>query len=417
MNYNRTELGNVVLHTINTNRFKTIRVEVCFRREAKKEEISLNSFLFSLLVYSTKNYDYKALIEKEEDLFNLKVSSVGEYEKDKYRNDILEIKFIHPKYSYKEIETDSLDFLKEIIFNPNLLNEEYFEVIKNIIKTENLAFRNNKREYAKRELLKAMEPNKVTSYPILAFLEELDNINVNKINDYYKDVINNNQIDIFVVGDIEESFYKDYFKELFKNNRRYEKSITPIYTKEVKEKEIFIEDKTLNQSKLEIGLRVLNFNKIKERSILNLYKVILGTGPNSKLFKEVREKNSLAYYSNASIVNSSLLLIESGIDGKNYNKTVGLIKDILNNMVNISEEDVTVAKKLIISSLKDIEYSANSIIDFYYRKELDANPRKNIKEIIDEVNNVNINEIIEFSKRVFIDTILLYGVKNGKDRS
>ncbi|MDD3995676.1 MAG: hypothetical protein PHC42_03150, partial [Bacilli bacterium] len=71
MNYKRIEIDKLVLHTINTDIFKTINISINVRREFKREEITIIRILFELMLYSTKKYDYKSLIEKKEDLYNL----------------------------------------------------------------------------------------------------------------------------------------------------------------------------------------------------------------------------------------------------------------------------------------------------------------------------------------------------------
>ena len=52
----------------------------------------------------------------------------------------------------------------------------------------------------------------------------------------------------------------------------------------------------INQSKLVLGLKIDKMTDFELRYVLSVYSYILGGGPDSKLFKNVREKNSLCYY-------------------------------------------------------------------------------------------------------------------------
>ncbi len=408
----RKEINNIVLHTIKKDIFKSINISINFRNIAKKEELTIIPFLFGLMTYSTKTYNYKSLIEKKEDLYNLRLNTRYTLESSKYRNDSIDINFIHPNYSNSNIEEEVIKLIKDIIFNPNLDNIDYFNDIKTFINREILSVKNNKREYAKQQLLINMEPDNLLSYPSYGYLEDLEDITIDKLKELYKNIMNNSQIDIVVVGDVDQSKYENYFLNLFNNQNRYEKLEAPIYKDIPKEKEIYIEEKSLNQSKLEIGLRVLNFNEEKETILVNLYRYILGSGPSSKLFLEVREKHSLAYYSSASLLIKPLLIIESGIDGKNYNLTINLIKELLESMKSSSNEELMTAKKTYISSIKNIEYSMNSLSNFYYNNEINKYYELDINKIIDDINKVTIEEIREFSNKIYIDTILLYGVKD-----
>ena len=59
-----------------------------------------------------------------------------------------------------------------------------------------------------------------------------------------------------------------------------------------------------------------------------IYSYILGGGPDSMLFKNVREKNSLCYSINASIYSiSDLMIIKSGINAKDVSKAIKIIKE------------------------------------------------------------------------------------------
>ncbi|MDD2625242.1 MAG: insulinase family protein [Bacilli bacterium] len=414
MNYKRIEIDKLVLHTINTDIFKTINISINFRREFKREEITIIRILFELMLYSTKKYDYKSLIEKKEDLYNLHMNYSFGPEPSLYRQDIINIKFLDPKYSDITMEKDGIEFIKEILFNPNFDNEEYLNEVKSIVESDLLSFYNNKKKFAKQELLNNMESGNILSYNFLGYLEDFNSINLSNIKSLYKDIIEKDQIDIVVVGNIDNNFYEKELKGLFINNNRYSKLYIPNYSKRNETKEIFIEDKSISQSKLEIGLKILNYDEKQESVLFTLYRLILGVGSSSKLFREVREKNSLAYYSNAKRETDSIFIIESGIDGNKYKQVLSIIKEQINNMKVITDEEFNASKKLYISLLKNTYYNPTDIINYIYPNELLNYPR-DIENILNELNIIKKEDIELLSNRVFIDTVLLYGVNNEKN--
>lgn len=414
MNYKRIEIDKLVLHTINTDIFKTINISINFRREFKREEITIIRILFELMLYSTKKYDYKSLIEKKEDLYNLHMNYSFGSEPSLYRQDIINIKFLDPKYSDINMEKDGIEFIKEILFNPNFDNEEYLNEVKSIVESDLLSFYNNKKKFAKQELLNNMESGNILSYNFLGYLEDFNSINLSNIKSLYKDIIEKDQIDIVVVGNIDNNFYEKELKGLFINNNRYSKLYIPNYSKRNETKEIFIEDKSISQSKLEIGLKILNYDEKQESVLFTLYRLILGVGSSSKLFREVREKNSLAYYSNAKRETDSIFIIESGIDGNKYKQVLSIIKEQINNMKVITDEEFNASKKLYISLLKNTYYNPTDIINYIYPNELLNYPR-DIENILNELNIIKKEDIELLSNRVFIDTVLLYGVNNEKN--
>ena len=84
MNYELVDMGAYQLHIIPTKKFKTITVEVNFRREVVKEEITIRNLLKSVLLNTTKNFKTeRELIKETENLYDLKLVSsnvrIGNY--------------------------------------------------------------------------------------------------------------------------------------------------------------------------------------------------------------------------------------------------------------------------------------------------------------------------------------------------
>ena len=72
MNYEQINMGSYNLHVIKTTKFKTITVEVNFRRKLKKEEITIRNLLKSILLYTTKDFKTEQeLIRETENLYDL----------------------------------------------------------------------------------------------------------------------------------------------------------------------------------------------------------------------------------------------------------------------------------------------------------------------------------------------------------
>ena len=75
MNYEQINMGSYNLHIIKATKFKTITVEVNFRRKLKKEEITSRNLLKSILLYTTKDFKTEQeLIRETENLYDLKLT-------------------------------------------------------------------------------------------------------------------------------------------------------------------------------------------------------------------------------------------------------------------------------------------------------------------------------------------------------
>jgi len=173
-------------------------------------------------------------------------------------------------------------------------------------------------------------------------------------------------------------------------------------TKTVKEK------REISQSKLYIGFKCDKLSLFEKQYVANIYSFILGGGPDSKLFKSVREKNSLCYYVSSSFKSvSNLLIITSGIDKKDYRKAVNLIKKEVKSMMNGDFDDSDI-KKAIVTYINSLEASLDSpasIISSYVSNEYLGFDL--MDERIKKIETVTKYMIINFSKKIHLDTIFL----------
>ena len=169
-----------------------------------------------------------------------------------------------------------------------------------------------------------------------------------------------------------------------------------------------IEDCKIAQSKLSIGCKIENIDSFDRNYVLPLYSIILGSGSDSKLFKEVREKNSLCYYISASANKlDSILFITSGISYTNFDKTVKLIKKSLKDMENgkFTEEDIDNAKTNYITMLEELKENPFQIISSYYSTEMFN--YDTIEEREKNILSVNYEQIKGIASKIYMDTIYL----------
>lgn len=401
---------------IKTDRFKTISIEIMFRNDVKKEEITLTNFLASILSYTTKEYPTRnSLACKMQDLYSAKMFPTC-YRIGNFYNMDFNMSILNPKYSEEGMLEESLELLKNVIFSPNVQDGKFdstsFEVIKNEEKTQIERIREDARKYSMIRMLQNLTDKEVFSYTEFGYMEDLLKITPSNLYDFYKKIMNNSVIDIFIVGDIDfseiETIIKDKFKfRVYKNDKK--SPILDNFPYRKKPQTIFEQDNT-NQAKLSIGCVIDNMTKFEREYVLNIYNLILGATADSKFFKNIREKYSICYYV-SSIGNKldNLLLISSGIAKENFDIMISLINKEMKDMEKgeFSELDVENAKKYYISVLEEAEDRPNQIISSYYATELwNVDSLEKRKK---EVTRVSKDDIANLAKKIHIDTIFLLG--------
>ncbi len=412
MQYVKKDLGSYKLHMIKTNKFKTIKTRVCFRRPIKKSEITMRNILCNMFTQSSKKYQTKRdLAIKSQDLYAATIASSNS-RLGNYMNTEITLTVLNDKYTEENNFKDSLEFLSDVIYNPNVegnkFDDEPLEIVKANAKTALAGLKEDSNLYSVIRLLENMDEDSPISYRGVGYLEDLEKINGSNLYTYYKKVLDKDLMDIFIIGNIDfvetEELIRNYFPiKTFKKQRA--KYLIEQGKNRIRKKTI-IEKEENNQSKLAIGCRVIGLSEYERNYPLTLYNIILGAGDDSKLFREVREKNSLCYYIH-SVPNKldNLILIRAGIDKENIKKTVDVVEQQINLMRRgkFSEEDLNTAKEYFNTALDNITESEASIIDAYYMMELlgidDIETRRS------KMAKVTVEEIVRVAKKVKIDTI------------
>lgn len=419
MEYVKKNFGSYKLHMIKTNKFKTIKVRISFRNQIVKNEITMRNILSNVLTYSSKKYQTKRdLIIEAQNLYDASVY-IGNSRYGNYINTDVNLTVLNDKYTEEGNYEKAIDFLKELVYNPNVTGNKFSKKVLDIVKQDALTSLEGIKEdstyYSIIRLYESMDSDSPLSYRMCGYIEDLEKINTSNLYQYYKEMINKDLMDIFIVGDIDFLETEEMIKEKFEL-KTFKKSRMSYYLpeKKARSKKLYVKEDDENaQSKLSIGCRIYGLSSYERNYPLTLYNIILGVGSDSKLFREVREKKSLCYVI-SSVLNKldNTLIIRAGIDKDNVKKTVDLSNSQMNLMKKgkFSDEDINLAKEFFSTSLDSMLESESSIIDFYFMMDIlgldDLDVRRK------KMQEVTKAEIIKVAKKIKIDTIFcLEGIK------
>ena len=423
MEYIKKDLGSYRLHMIKTNKFKTIKIKVSFRRPIKKEEITIRNVLADILIQTSNKYKTKRdLAIKAQDLYAASITS-GNIRIGNYINTDIVLSVLNDKYTEINNFSESVDFLHDLIYDPNICNEKFDEEQLNIIKTRTKTSLESLKEdssyYSLIRLLEVMDKDTPLSCRTAGYSKDLKSINPKNLYEYYQDMLKKDLMEIFVIGDIDF----EQITELIRNKfavKTFKKCREKYYLDEVKprgRKKIVIESDENNQSKLAIGARINGLTQYEKNYPLTLYNIILGGGEDSKLFRNIRERNSLCYYINSVPQKlDNILIIRAGIDKKNVKKTVSLIEKEMNKLKHgkITENDLVFAKEYFTTAIDSLLESQTSILNHYYMMEVLGSD--DIETRLKKMNDVKLSEVIKVAKKIKIDTVYcLEGVNNERD--
>ena len=238
----------------------------------------------------------------------------------------------------------------------------------------------------------------------------MDIIDEKSLYETYLDMINTDYVDIFVVGDFDNkemlSLIKEYFK--FKKIKKPKKTYM-LKNRNFRIRRSFTKEEINNtQSSLAIACPVYKLTKYERDYALVLGNLIFGGGADSKLFKDVREANSLCY-TIRSMYNKldNMIVIKAGIDRVNYTKAITIITKKLDEMKKgkFSDEDISNVKEEFINALENLEEDESLMINDVMLS--DILELDDIKTRISTIKKVKKSDIVKAFKKVHMDTVFL----------
>ena len=413
MNNKKLIRDNYTIHIVNTDRFKSVDMVIYFTRKFNKNNIPFYSSLIQNMVYTSKKYDTKNKIAiRGEELYGAYLGTsfdvIGDLE-----HFVININFLNSKYTDDKYYNESVDFLFEILLNPNVsdnkFNSKYFNIVKNDIITSIKATKDSPGEYSRIEFNKLMYKGTPQGYNLKPTIEEIEEVNEANLYEFYNNLFNGDyKIDIVLLGDIENidiSYIDNKMQGIKGNNKKLNIFNKVNYEKKTIEK---IDSLHFNQSKLYMGYRLDELTDYELRYVIRLYNTILGSMNSSILFKTVREDNSLcysigSYYSRY----SKSLTIYSGINKDNYDKTVKLIKECVESMgdINIISKYLMSAKKTINTFLNNYYDDAFSQLNERYMNEFDD--VIDVEKLREIYNSITEEEIVALNERIKLSVVYL----------
>src|SRR5699024_3989688 len=165
----------------------------------------------------------------------------------------------------------------------------------------------------------------------------------------------------------------------------------------------------IQQAKLHLGYRTNCVYKDNDYPALQVFNGLFGGFPNSKLFINVRGKNSLAYYAASRLEShKGLLLVFSGIAADDYEQAREIIELQMTAMKKgeFTEDELSETKDLIVNQFLETLDNTQGIVELIYQKVL-GDKQMTPEQMIERISNVTKEDVIKVAERIQEDTIYL----------
>ncbi|MBE0701224.1 MAG: insulinase family protein [Acholeplasmataceae bacterium] len=397
------------------NDFKTIQFAVYF---SCIDEVSTRVYRFllpKLLTSHTNKYPTKLMVSTVlEDLygayFKTRVEKVGNL-------NIISIvlTIADPKIMKDEsLLHDALQLFRGVIFDHDQFKVELFNEEKRMFIEQWETLIDKKRLYAQTQFNAFFFEGDSEGYPLSGTLDDVKKLSVEHLFAYYQKTLKQDRMDVVVNGYINQDEQALIQKLLCigqKKSLEFEMSFRqPKGTVGLLE-----EETTMKQAILKLGFHYAIFRNDPSYTAAILADIILGGYPESRLFKQIREKEALCYDISSNYdPYKGVLLISSGVDLKQKNKALESIKKLVETLKKkgISKTELDHAKAFFTHQVKTSLDNQSVLTKRAFIRDL-LNYNESVEERLEAIEQVTLDAVNSTLEKLHLDTVyILHGGKH-----
>ncbi len=402
----------VTFTNIVDDRFKIGHISVTLMVPLERRTASANALLSCVLTRSCRAYpDLTSLNRRLNDLYGAAlyavVRRIGDFQAVTISAFGLEDRYA---LNGESVSSELAELLCGILFEPKLTNGQFdaedVEQERRQLLEDIDAEYSDKRTYANNRCIENMCRDELFAIGRYGTREDVVSLTQEQLLSAWKNLLERAKVEIYMLGNADPDKAFERFSSFFGSRPRKVAGSTKIVTN-VKEVRHIVETDEITQSKLVMGYRCAYPASKRQVIAAQLMSTILGGTPTSKLFANVREKQSLCYYC-ASRMNmeKALLIIDSGVETENIQKTEEAVTEQVELLKNgrITEEEIIAAKlaakNAYISSLDSL-----ASIQAFYIQNISRSDPLSPEEAAELVESITKEEIIEAAQSLQLDTV------------
>ncbi|WP_338452110.1 pitrilysin family protein [Niallia oryzisoli] len=410
---NIIDVTGMKLHIIPTEKYKTNTIVFKMKAPLDKENVTKRALLPHVLQSNSKKFPTTSLLRSYLDelygaTFNVDLGKKGEYHIISFSIEAANEKFLSDSTPLME---KAFEFLAEVLINPNVDGHSFDQTTvgneKRSLKQRIQSVYDDKMKYSNFRLIQEMCKEEPYSLHVHGQLEDVDSITAESLYDYYQSALREDELDLYVVGDVTSEEVVKIVNNLFHFSDRTPKNLDEKGPQTKKEAKEIKEAQDVKQGKLNIGYRTNVLYGDEDYYALQVFNGIFGGFSHSKLFINVREKASLAYYVASRLEShKGLMLVMSGIDNKNYEQAVSIIKEQMTAMTagEFSDEEIDQTKAVIKNQLLETIDNARGMVEILYHNVV-SKENISLDHWISAMDQVTKDEIIKIAGKIELDTI------------
>ncbi|MBX5476356.1 MAG: insulinase family protein [Clostridia bacterium] len=411
----RVALGDgVTAHILTAPRFKTVTLSVYLHRPLRRETVTANALLPQVLLRGSRELPtLAALARRLDELFGASVSSgaekIGEDQAIAFHLNVVDDRFLpEGQAAWRAAVRVLAGLIRDPLLEGGAFRADYVEQEKANLGHRIQSLYNDKARYANMRLIAEMCAGEPFALHPLGFREDLEELDPRRLVEHHRSLLDAAPVDVFLVGGERAEDLLPALQEAFAWDRGVPEALPPTRAGEPPaEPRVVVERQPVQQGKLAMGYRAGVTIADPLYFAFVMYNGILGGFVHSKLFRNVREKASLAYYASSHAdALKGIMLVASGIESRNYERAVGIIQEQVAAMErgDITDDELEFTRRALIERLRAASDSPAAMISGALAERLGGRPMSQ-EERIAGIEAVRKDDVVEVAHRVRLDTI------------
>jgi len=410
------EKNGITFWRINSEKFKTNRVDLFFMDNLEKSRAAGNAIIPSVLKRGCKSFPTTRDLElKLESLYGSDVDG-GSSKKGETQIVSFHMSHIADKYTLggEKLFEECFELLMCIMENP-VIEDQGFKSSVFRLERDNLVdyIRSRINDKMRFSLIRCMEEmcsGEPFAIPDEGTEEDALILTPQKTYALYQELLSTCPVNVYLSGSIDDGSAAGFMDKLLQMPRKdIKKVVFADVAKEVKEIKRVDESMDVNQGKLCMGFRTNVQPGSPDYFPLVVYNGLLGGDIHSKLFQNVREKASLCYYAQSVLEKfKGLMVIMSGIEAENRKKAEELILKQFEDMKkgDFRQEELDATKRSIETGLKSMQDSQGAIVDFFLSQHITGDDGgEDFESMYEKIKAVTSEDVVRVANGIKLDTI------------
>lgn len=364
----------VFLNTLDAQKFNRCRITIRFQYPACRETATASAVLPLVLERCCADYPDMTLLSRR--LAKLYGADLSVDNSTNGANRVLTVSVTGIKDEFalegEDLTAEYADLVFGVAFRPYLVNgrfdEEALAIERGKLRQQLQAEVNDKRLYCVRQARRRFFGDSLAGVERDGYLEEVDGVTPQLLTQVYEEMLCRASIEVTAIGAKDETVRRLLLAALEGRRRDWQAPLPGLFMPR-RQPDHQVETMDMVQAKLCLLFTAGRCTGAQEIAASRLAMALYGGSVTSRLFLNVREKQSLCYYCSSSYTSvTGCMMVDSGVEPANARKAEAAILKELAQLCDgpITDEEMEDCRRGLLSSLESVEDSLSGLEGWYF---------------------------------------------------